>query len=139
MLPIFLPGLAGQESSHDALEREHLGSSDQHGSAVQIAESGKPRHGLVDHLGIAAEQRPSGCIAELSTPKGRHGGEDPALVGDGFSHHHVKGADPVRGHHQEPVFAEGVELADLAGVDGLEPEVGEAGSHQTVIPSRAVR
>ena len=69
---------------------------------------------LVDLGGVARDQRGRHDVGELLAEEVGHRGEHPALLGDGLVHDHVEGAQPVRGHHQEAVLADVVQVADLA-------------------------
>ena len=53
-------------------------------------------------------------VPQLVEPEQRHLGQDFSLAGDGLTHDHVEGRQPVAGDHQQPVAADRVVVAHLA-------------------------
>jgi hypothetical protein len=58
-------------------------------------------------------------VGELSEPEQRELRQHHALVGDAGGQHHVEGADPIRGHDEQPV-TEVVDVPDLAAAPHLQ-------------------
>ncbi len=62
-------------------------------------------------------------IRESVEPELRHSSEQLALAGDGRGHHHVVGADPIRGD-QEQFVAQIVHITHLSAADGQIRQMG---------------
>jgi hypothetical protein len=107
---VLLPAAAGQVTPHHRLHRNRLQALDQHRAATHLLD-------LVaghDRLGRLAGQVVRHDVPQLVEPEQRHLGQDFSLAGDGLTHDHVEGRQPVAGDHQQPVAADGVVVAHLA-------------------------
>ena len=53
-------------------------------------------------------------VAQFVKPEQRHLRQQRSFAGNGFAQNNVKGADAVAGHHQQPVCADCIVVADFA-------------------------
>ena len=114
---VLLPRRPGDVAADDALHREHLRFGGQHDPPRQIGLCRRLLHRgrqVVERRGDEVAGHHAGQLAE---PEGRHGGQDPALVRDRLGHDDVERRDAIARHHQQSVIADGVDVANLAGVD----------------------
>ncbi len=115
-LLVLLPRLAGQVAPDDALELEHLGAAHERRPAGPRRRHGETAQLRLDVRGVDGQDGAGHDVGHLLAPEPRHRREHAALVGDRLGHDDVERAHPVRGDHEQAVFAGVVELADLARV-----------------------
>ena len=140
MAPVCLilrPTGTGQITAHDAFHRQGPAFAHQHGAAgehlvIRLQGGGEVRHRKGDHV-VGHD------VGQVPEPEGGEGGEDAALVRDGFVHDHVKGGHAVRGHQQE-VVAQVVDVPHLALVAGKPGEIGgqHRGAHRLALRAGSI-
>ena len=120
---VLLPARTGHVAPHHGLAGQGREALDEHAAALHLGHFVGGDH---------AVRRLSGQVVgdqglEVVEPEQGHGRQQPALARHGRLHHHVEGAEPVAGHHQQALVAHGVEVAHLAAGDQRQGMQGRAG------------
>ena len=107
---VFLPGRTGEIAPNDAFDGQHFGLAAQHDAALPVVTLSRGR-AVVER---GREEMAAHHALELLEPEGRHGREHAALVGNGFGHHNVEGAQAIGGDHEQSVIARVVNIANFS-------------------------
>ena len=123
---VFLPARARQIAADDRLDRQDLELFDQHRAAAQdLCVLAHPfRHGV----NVGGDQMVRTDVFKQMKPEQADLGKDLALAGNPVGHHHIEGAQTIRGDEEQMVGIDLEDLADFAA--GEQFEAGEFGFQQ---------